>query len=70
MYPKGTYPPAVKKAKEARFVPCEPYKGAVSPLGNKNSGGKPRSTRSSPEKSVSSPNFGVYTSTGKIVFWN
>eukprot|EP00088_Acartia_fossae_P061085 TRINITY_DN7332_c0_g1_i1.p1 TRINITY_DN7332_c0_g1~~TRINITY_DN7332_c0_g1_i1.p1 ORF type:complete len:545 (+),score=166.98 TRINITY_DN7332_c0_g1_i1:126-1760(+) len=32
VYPKGTYPPAVKKAKEAKFVPCEPYKGAVSPI--------------------------------------
>lgn len=32
VYPKGSYPQAVKKAKEARFVPCEPYKAAVSPL--------------------------------------
>jgi len=32
VYPKGSYPPTVKKAREPKFVPYEPYKGAVTPL--------------------------------------
>jgi len=55
IYPKGTYPQAVKKAREARFVPCEPYKGAVSPLPTFNKSPPPLSrqtSRSSPEKSA------------------
>ena len=30
IYPRGSYPPAVKKKKEPKFVPYEPYKGAVA----------------------------------------
>jgi len=30
VYPKGTLPPAVRKQREPKFVPYEPYKGAVS----------------------------------------
>merc|ERR1719361_1285632 len=30
VYPKGSYPPAHRKNKEPRFVPYEPYKGAVA----------------------------------------
>ena len=66
VYPKGTYPPAVKKAKEARFIPCEPYKGAVSPLSNRHQKSSPSKamgrlslSRSSPEKSLSAPNLGL-----------
>jgi len=34
VYPKGTYPPSVMKAREAKFVPYEPYKGAVTQFTN------------------------------------
>merc|ERR1719391_617493 len=30
VYPKGTLPPAVRKQREPKFVPYEPYKGAVA----------------------------------------
>lgn len=37
VYPKGTLPPAVRKQREPKFVPYEPYKGAVSFLDNSSS---------------------------------
>jgi len=30
VYPRGAYPPSVKRMKEPKFVPYEPYKGAVA----------------------------------------
>ena len=30
VYPRGSYPPTHKRNKEAKFVPYEPYKGAVA----------------------------------------
>ena len=30
VYPKGSYPPTHRKNKEPKFVPYEPYKGAVA----------------------------------------
>jgi len=47
VYPKGTYPPSVMKAREAKFVPYEPYKGAVTQFTN----GK--HVRKTPEKKTS-----------------
>ena len=35
VYPKGSYPPTHKKNKEPRFVPYEPYKGAVASMEGK-----------------------------------
>ena len=35
VYPKGSYPPSHKKNKEAKFVPYEPYKGAVAHMEKK-----------------------------------
>merc|ERR1719234_1666741 len=37
VYPKGTLPPAVRKQREPKFVPYEPYKGAVSFLDSSSS---------------------------------
>ena len=38
VYPRGSYPPTHKKAKEAKFVPYEPYKGAVAHMQEKKQG--------------------------------
>lgn len=59
MFPKGTYPPSVKKHREAKFVPYEPYKGAVTPfiqtkLNRKSS---ERRTVSTPKKSFNQDEF-------------
>merc|ERR1719400_558983 len=35
VYPKGSYPPTHRKNKEPRFVPYEPYKGAVVAMDGK-----------------------------------
>merc|ERR1719234_1584111 len=37
VYPKGTLPPTVRKQREPKFVPYEPYKGAVSFLDSSSS---------------------------------
>jgi len=61
VYPKGTLPPAVRKQREPKFVPYEPYKGAVAFLDSGSSrkpplfgrgGGLDRASRGS---SVESP---------------
>merc|ERR1719234_2358128 len=44
-YPKGTLPPAVRKQREPKFVPYEPYKGAVSFLDSSSSRKPPLSGR-------------------------
>jgi len=46
VYPKGRFPPGVKKNREPKFVPYEPYKGAVTSFTDKNVG------RRSPEKKL------------------
>ena len=53
LFPKGTYPPSVKKHREAKFVPYEPYKGAVKPFIQTKLNRKSSERRivSSPEKS-------------------
>ena len=38
VYPKGSYPPTHRKSKEPRFVPYEPYKGAVASMYGKKGG--------------------------------
>ena len=38
VYPRGSYSPSHKKAKEAKFVPYEPYKGAVAHIREKKQG--------------------------------
>ena len=35
VYPKGSYPPTHRRNKEPRFVPYEPYKGAVVAMDGK-----------------------------------
>ena len=35
IYPKGSYPPSHRRNKEPKFVPYEPYKGAVSSMEGK-----------------------------------
>jgi len=45
VYPKGTLPPAVRKQREPKFVPYEPYKGAVSFLDSSSSRKPPLSGR-------------------------
>ena len=32
VYPKGSLPPAVRKQREPKFVPYEPYRGAVAAM--------------------------------------
>jgi len=46
VYPKGRFPPGVKKNREPKFVPYEPYKGAVTSFTDKYVG------RKSPEKKL------------------
>merc|ERR1719234_2796215 len=46
VYSKGTLPPAVRKQREPKFVPYEPYKGAVSFLENNSSRKVPKLGRS------------------------
>merc|ERR1719234_1930020 len=65
VYPKGTLPPAVRKQREPKFVPYEPYKGAVSfldssssrkpPLAGRLGGGFGSLDRASRGSSVESP---------------
>jgi len=40
MYPRGSFPPSSKRMKEPKFVPYEPYKGAVAFMETKRSGEK------------------------------
>ena len=35
VYPKGSYPPSHRKNREPKFVPYEPYKGAVASMDGK-----------------------------------
>lgn len=42
VYPKGSYPPTHRKSKEPRFVPYEPYKGAVASMDGKKAKRPPR----------------------------
>jgi len=51
VYPKGTLPPAVRKQREPKFVPYEPYKGAVSFLESKSSRKVPKLGRSGVDRS-------------------
>ena len=39
--PRGSYPPAQRRAKEAKFVPYEPYKGAVACMERRQSKKRP-----------------------------
>ena len=63
IYPRGSYPPAVaavkKAAKEPKFVPYEPYKGAVKPfVGTSSSSKLASSTRrksSAEQKAAAAP---------------
>ena len=35
LYPRGSYPPSHRRSKEPKFVPYEPYRGAVAFMENK-----------------------------------
>ena len=35
LYPRGSYPPSHRRGREAKFVPYEPYRGAVAFMENK-----------------------------------
>ena len=41
VFPRGSYPPSHRRAKEAKFVPYEPYKGAVACMERKESKKRP-----------------------------
>jgi len=45
VYPKGTYPPATKKVREAKFVPYEPYKAAVTHMQPRKASGRALETK-------------------------
>ena len=56
VFPRGSYPPSHRRAKEAKFVPYEPYKGAVACMERKDSKKRP-DLRSLRNKSVESEVF-------------
>lgn len=56
VYPRGSYPPSHRRAKEAKFVPYEPYKGAVACMERKESKKRP-DLRSHRQRSVESEVF-------------
>jgi len=51
VFPRGSYPPSHRRAKEAKFVPYEPYKGAVACMERKESKKRP-DLRSHRQRSV------------------
>ena len=55
VFPRGSYPPSHRRAKEAKFVPYEPYKGAVAFMERKESNKRPDLRQR--EKSVESEVF-------------
>jgi len=58
LYPRGSYPPSVKRMKEPKFVPYEPYKGAVAFMEKKViKGGDRKISRNSRSTSVESEVF-------------
>jgi len=58
LYPRGSYPPSVKRMKEPKFVPYEPYKGAVAFMETKGNKGVDRKiSRKSRSTSVESEVF-------------
>lgn len=73
LYPRGSYPPSGKRMKEPKFVPYEPYKGAVAFMEkNVMKGGDRKLSRTSRSTSVESEVFAnkndsnVESSTGPI----
>ena len=56
VFPRGSYPPSHRRAKEAKFVPYEPYKGAVAFMERKESKKRP-DLRSHRQRSVESEVF-------------
>jgi len=56
VYPRGSYPPTHKRNKEAKFVPYEPYKGAVAFM-DSNKARKPVSPNKNLSKSLDSEVF-------------
>ena len=56
VFPRGSYPPSHRRAKEAKFVPYEPYKGAVACMERKESKKRP-DLRSHRQRSVESEVF-------------
>jgi len=58
LYPRGSYPPSGKRMKEPKFVPYEPYKGAVAFMEkNVMKGGDRKLSRTSRSTSVESEVF-------------
>merc|ERR1719347_290496 len=57
VYPKGSLPPSVKKQREPKFVPYEPYKGAVAAMENRDTKGKLNISRGNSVEKEASGDF-------------
>ena len=68
-YPKGSLPPAVKKQREPKFVPYEPYKAAVANMGTETAWAKDRlniSSRGNFEEGELAKSFNTSLERGEV----